>query len=156
MKRRFLSLMTTAMIAATSWAQVPQADLLDVVFKTDGTAEDVSAMKNEVQAVGWPKVKQSLKYGMNTACLDGNVWGFLPQSYYRVNYEENQAFRDALKDGLHGRFSFAPSVMSLTSAPIKQQSSRPMKAVVARFLLVTAVRTTRFLLKPTWVERPRL
>ena len=99
MKRRFLSLMTTAMIAATSWAQVPQADLLDVVFKTDGTAEDVSAMKNEVQAVGWPKVKQSLKYGMNTACLDGNVWGFLPQSYYRVNYEENQAFRDALKDG---------------------------------------------------------
>ena len=99
MKRRFLSFMTTAMIAATSWAQVPQADLLDVVFKTDGTAEDVSAMKNEVKAIGSPTVKQSLKYGMNTACLTNNVWGFMPQSYYRVDYEENQAFRDALKDG---------------------------------------------------------
>lgn len=99
MKRRFLSLMTTAMIAATSWAQVPQADLLDVVFKTDGTAEDVSAMKNEVKAIGTPTVKQSLKYGINTACLSDNVWGFIPQSYFRVDYEENQAFRDALKDG---------------------------------------------------------
>ena len=99
MKRRFLSLMTTAMIAAASWAQVPQADLLDVVFKTDGTAEDVSAMKNEVKAIGTPTVKQSLKYGINTACLSDNVWGFIPQSYFRVDYEENQAFRDALKDG---------------------------------------------------------
>ena len=48
MKKRLL-LSSALMVALGMQAQVPKADLLDVVFQPDGTAIDVSASQRVIQ-----------------------------------------------------------------------------------------------------------
>ena len=60
MKHKFLFLMT-ALFASSVWAQVPKADLLDVVFNEDGTATDVSTSQMTVESFGSPTIVKSAK-----------------------------------------------------------------------------------------------
>ena len=77
---------------------VPKADLLDIEFNDDGSAVDVSPMKNIVEKVGKPTVSYSSEYGRNMARFD-NVWGGSTSQYYKVDYSSNQTFKDKLADG---------------------------------------------------------
>ena len=85
-------------------AQVPVADLLDVQFTKDGGAVDISPMKNEVQVVS-PDNKietyYNAFYGTYAAKIK-NAWGAGvadTKTYCKVDFENNQKFRDALADG---------------------------------------------------------
>ncbi len=83
----------------------PQADLLDVVFHTDGTAQDVSPMKNTVQNLTKSgtefEVVPNNVFEANIAKFR-NQWGGFDashDSYYKVDYSANTAFKNALADG---------------------------------------------------------
>lgn len=63
-------------------ADVPAADLLDVVFNADGTATDKSAAANEIKVVGEPRVAKSAEFGLNVFCAATNEWASKPSNYY--------------------------------------------------------------------------
>ena len=89
----------TALFASSVWAQVPKADLLDVVFNEDGTATDVSDSKMTVESFGSPTIVKSAKYGINVMCMKNESWSKNPNSYFRVDYEDNADYVAALADG---------------------------------------------------------
>lgn len=83
-------------------AQAPKADLLDVVFHADGTAEDVSPLKNEV--LFYPGTALTCYYHdvykrivTNYTHTPGQ--GSRKDSYYRVDYYTNETFKQGLDDG---------------------------------------------------------
>ena len=78
---------------------LPTADLLDVVFNADGTATDISPAQQEIQVVGQPKVVYSEKFGQNVFYSESEGNSTTPVSYLKIDYSENQAFKDALTDG---------------------------------------------------------
>jgi glycerophosphoryl diester phosphodiesterase len=79
----------------------PAADLLDVVFKMDGTAEDISPFHHNIQTIP----------GSNLTTLFSNIYkrhlsrfshapgGSVSTGYYKFDYSDNQAVKDALADG---------------------------------------------------------
>ncbi|MDR3260449.1 MAG: hypothetical protein LBT78_01290 [Tannerella sp.] len=77
------------------------ADLLDVVFKNDGTAEDVSPMHNTVTTLENPAL---FTFYSDTYERFGAVFNHAPGSgvsdgFYKVNYADNQTFKNKLADG---------------------------------------------------------
>ena len=78
---------------------MPTADLMDVVFNEDGTATDVSPMQHEIEVIGQPKVAYSEKFGQNALYSEAVGNTTTPVSYLKIDYSENQAFKDALTDG---------------------------------------------------------
>ena len=77
----------------------PKADILDVVFNEDGSAEDVSPMHNTVEHVGTTSsVYFNETYQRNVARFE-NPWSKTCTGYYKVDYETNDAIRSALADG---------------------------------------------------------
>lgn len=78
----------------------PKADLLDVVFNADGTATDVSAMQNDVQTFAGPGLVTYYNptYKRYVANFS-NAWGGAVTGYYKVDYTDNQAFKDSLSAG---------------------------------------------------------
>ena len=80
--------------------EAPVADLLDVEFKDNGSAEDLSPMKMRVRATN--KAGISTYYNKNfgrNAVSFSNAWGGTVSGNYRVDYSTNTAFRNALADG---------------------------------------------------------
>ncbi len=77
------------------------ADLLDVVFNPDGTATDVSPLKNKVQY--YPGTGASYYY--NEAydrvfpSFDQKPGSSTKSGYYRIDYYNNEKFRKGLEDG---------------------------------------------------------
>ena len=94
----FYSLVLSVTFMTVS-AQVPKADLLDVVFNEDGTATDISASQNNVELFGVPKVVKSSKYGMNVACFHDNGLNQDCAYWYKVDYGTNVNFKNGLADG---------------------------------------------------------
>lgn len=78
--------------------KTPVADMLDIEFNNDGSAVDVSPMKNKVQVYGAPTISYNDAYQRNMASFD-NVWGGSTSQYYKVDYSDNQTFKDKLADG---------------------------------------------------------
>ena len=77
----------------------PKADMLDVVFHADGSAEDISPMQNTVEQVGTGTYTRfSNAYNRYIATFT-NTWTSNPSSYYRINFENNTEFRKKLADG---------------------------------------------------------
>ena len=77
---------------------VPQADLIDLVFHADGTAADVSASHNEVDAVGAPYILESNRLKMNVCCNYQNTWGENPRHYFRAHISDE--VHSGIADGL--------------------------------------------------------
>lgn len=76
--------------------------ILDVVFNSDGTAKDVSPMKLTVQELKGPTLMTYYNdgYGCNVARFNQTAGaGGLNNGFYRVDYQNNQKFKDALADG---------------------------------------------------------
>ena len=78
----------------------PVADILDVLFKTDGTVEDISPMKNAIttNSSGALSTYYSNTYKRFVAKF-GNTWAGATSGFYRIDYANNEAFKNALKDG---------------------------------------------------------
>ena len=90
--------LSVAWMSATA-QDAPVADLLDVEFNIDGTAIDVSPMNNTVEFIGeGPTIAYNAAFGRNVATFYTS-WSAKPAGYYKINFENNQAFRDALADG---------------------------------------------------------
>ena len=130
MKRRLIAIAQLALIAlSTAWAQgslfvysqgevkysvnvtsvdsivfkenlAPTADILDVQFLADGTAEDVSPMHNAVEC---PANGGLTTYWNNTykryVASFSNAWGSTVSGYYKVDYTNNTRIQEALADG---------------------------------------------------------
>ena len=76
-----------------------KADLLDVVFNTDGTAEDVSPMHNTVQILGeTPAVTYNDTYKRNAATFN-NELSSTGVSAYKIDYNDNARMKSALAGG---------------------------------------------------------
>lgn len=84
MKKRLL-LSSALMVALGMQAQVPKADLLDVVFQPDGTAIDVSASQRVINQTGTPVVKQSTQLGVPVLCNGSTTWASAPENYFTVD-----------------------------------------------------------------------
>lgn len=83
----------------SSVTDVPQADLLDIRFMDDGTAIDVSPRQMKVEKVGSTQnVFYSETYKRNIATFT-NPWANSASGFYKVNYESNTSYRNALADG---------------------------------------------------------
>ena len=79
---------------------IPKADILDVVFNDDGSAYDASPMENPVEVIGKDLIEPY--YNENYKRVVPrlfNPWGGNGQTYYKIDYENNQQFKDAIADG---------------------------------------------------------
>ena len=81
-------------------AEMPVVDVLDVKFKTDGTAEDVSAMHNAVESHTGAALTTyySSTYNRYVARF-ANSWAGSTTGYYKIDYTNNEAVKAALADG---------------------------------------------------------
>lgn len=104
MKKKFFFLIAWALLGvwipltAQADVDVPKADLLDVVFNSDGSATDVSPMGNAIEKVGNIEVTYDSRYGLNMPALVNPIGGN-GACYYKVDFSTNQAFKDALANG---------------------------------------------------------
>lgn len=78
--------------------ELPEADLMDIVFEADGTAKDVSNTANTVGQRGTPVVVESGQLGLNVLCAGANTWGGVPDNFFYV--EASDALVDGISDGL--------------------------------------------------------
>ena len=105
--------------------EVPVADILDVVFHEDGTAEDVSPLHNTVELFGTTTTTYfNETYGRYAARFD-NPWSKTCTGYYKVNYEENEAVRSALADG----HTLEMLVMANYEGAIEDVEAKPFSAM---------------------------
>lgn len=86
-------------IASKVAGDIPEADLLDVVFNSDGTATDKSASANEISSFGDTSVLLDDVTGMNVFDQTGNAWGAKQQGAYTFDMTGD------LWDGLSNGFS---------------------------------------------------
>jgi hypothetical protein len=82
------------------------ADMLDVVFNTDGTANDVSPMAHNVEWIDFDyplTVAYDAAWGRNVVTFNPAANGISPGanhgSFYRVDYNSNIEFKNKLADG---------------------------------------------------------
>ena len=73
--------------------------IMDIVFNEDGTATDVSPMKNNVEILGTtPTTYWSDQFNRYVAKFESPM-GTTPSGVYKVNFEENTSFSRALANG---------------------------------------------------------
>ncbi len=81
-------------------AEMPVADVLDVKFKTDGTAEDISAMHNAVESHTGAALTTYFNSTYNRyVARFANTWAGSTTGYYKIDYTSNEAVKAALADG---------------------------------------------------------
>ena len=125
---RVLCSMKTSEVDSIVFADpVPTADMLDVVFHEDGTAEDISPMRNEVRLVGNTSYTRFSKAYNRYIATFNNPWAGTPTGYYRIDFEQNQEFRDKLADGHTLEVLFMPNY----SGTIPNQECKPFSAMQA-------------------------
>jgi len=118
----------------------PVADLLDVRFNADGTAEDISPMKNTVVKYGSPSTVWSNTYQRYIASF-ANPWGGTASSFYKIDYTNNTKFRNALADG----HTLEVLVMGDYSGAIANVEAKPFSSMQSggTGFLVTTISGTR-------------
>ena len=140
--KKVLCSMKTSEIDSIVFAEpVPTADVLDVVFHEDGTAEDISPMRNEVQLVGSTSYTRFSKAYNRHIATFSNPWAGTATGYYRVDFEQNQEFRDKLADGHTLEVLFMPNYQG----SIPNQECKPFSAMQAggTGFLVTTTTSSR-------------
>ncbi|MDR2384348.1 MAG: hypothetical protein LBD80_01610 [Tannerella sp.] len=93
-------------VQSYSIKQSGAADMLDVIFNTDGTANDVSPMTHNIQWMNFDNplsVAYNAVYGRNVVTFNpasnGGSPGANHGSYYRIDYADNGDFNNKLADG---------------------------------------------------------
>ena len=105
--------------------ELPVADLLDVVFHEDGTAEDVSPMHNTVEIGGTTATTYFNETYQRYAARFDNPWGGTCTGYYKVDFEQNDAIRNALADG----HTLEMLVMGDYEGAIEDKEAKPFSAM---------------------------
>ena len=84
-----------------STEQLPEAeaDLLDVVFLKDGTAKDVSKSNLTVQYKGTKATASYDETLKRYVAHFSNAMGEMATEYYRIDYSDNQDFKNKIADG---------------------------------------------------------
>ena len=117
--------------------KVPVADILDVKFNADGTAEDVSPMKNPITIPS--------KNGLSTVWSNtyqryvasfSNAWGGTASGYYKVDYTNNSKIQNALADG-HTLEVLVMGSYTGTIANVEAKPFSSMQAGGTGFLVTT-------------------
>ena len=98
MKRLLLTVACSLMWGLASWAQLPKADVLDIVFHDDGTVTDASPMQNPVTVLGAPRIEKSTQFDMNVLCQTDEDWGEPSPNYVRIGH--NDQMEAAIADGV--------------------------------------------------------
>lgn len=82
-------------------SDAPVADLLDVIFKNDGTAIDNSISQMEVNYVSGASSVNYYHdvYQRYASHYSHNLGGEMAGGYYKIDYTNNNAFKTALADG---------------------------------------------------------
>ena len=77
------------------------ADMLDVVFKADGTAEDISPMKMKVTTNAGTQLMTyyNSAYDRYVAHFNNTMGQSTTTSFYKVDFSSNGKFKNALTDG---------------------------------------------------------
>ena len=77
------------------------ADMLDVVFNEDGTAQDISIAKMPINTIAGPQLMTyyNEEYGRYVAHFNNTLGVSASSSYYQVRYSNKAAFRNKLSDG---------------------------------------------------------
>ena len=88
MKRILLTVACSLMWGLASWAQLPKADVLDIVFHDDGTVTDASPMQNPVTVLGAPRIEKSTQFDMNVLCQTDEDWGEPSPNYVRIGHND--------------------------------------------------------------------
>jgi glycerophosphoryl diester phosphodiesterase len=101
------------------------ADILDVVFSVNGTAEDVSSRHNNIIAYGSTSLFTTYNdtYQKYVARFHNTPGASVSSGYYRMNYEGNTAIKNALADGHSMEALFTLKSFPTTSTEIKVLSS---------------------------------
>lgn len=78
-----------------------QGDLLDIVFNADGTATDISPMRNEVTTNPGKSLMTYYNelHGRYVANFQNPLGGTVTDSYYRINYAKDGDFINRIADG---------------------------------------------------------
>lgn len=103
---------------------VPKADLLDVVFNTDGTATDASGSLTVVAngtTTGIVSYDATLK--RNVADFSANPYASTPKAYYKADYESNTDYQAKLKDGHSIEVVFSMDASKITNYEAKPFAS---------------------------------
>lgn len=98
MKKTILCLICSILFGLTSWAQLPKADVMDIVFNDDGTVIDASPMQNPVTVLGTPRIEKSTQLEMNVLCQSDEYWGNYIPNFVRI--DRNEQLDAALGDGV--------------------------------------------------------
>ena len=113
-------------LTAQAPATLPVADLLDIVFKNDGTAEDISPIHSPVMtSEAIPLLTtHNAAFGNYTARFHHNNHGSSVSSgYYRINYENNNTIKNGLTDGHTLETFFTLKNLPATDVEMKMFSS---------------------------------
>jgi hypothetical protein len=86
-----------------SVGQSGAADILDVLFNLDGSATDISPMQHAITLhnnASYPlSVAADITYGRNAVTFNPMENGGTTGSYYRIDYANNNEFKNKLADG---------------------------------------------------------
>lgn len=87
--------------AYTATDKVLEADLLDIVFNTDGTAKDISPM--DIPVTTYPSSAMTTYFdeiqGCNVARFNHAIGTTVTEGYYKADYSQNEEFKRRLRDG---------------------------------------------------------
>jgi len=113
-------------IDSITYVTLPMADMLDVQFNSDGTATDISPMANPIETV--PSTGLSTyynnTYGRYVARFE-NPWASIATAYYKMDYTNNQTFKDLLSNG----HSLEMVVMADYSGTILDKECKPFSSM---------------------------
>lgn len=87
--------------AYTAADKILEADLLDIVFNTDGTAKDISPM--DIPVTTYPSSAMTTYFdeiqGCNVARFNHAIGTTVTEGYYKADYSQNEEFKRRLRDG---------------------------------------------------------
>lgn len=92
---------TAAGTVALTMHDIPKADMLDIVFRNDGTAADASAMRLPVQTLSsnFLTTYYDSWQGCYTARFSHPIGSSISGGFYKADYLNNPAFKAELADG---------------------------------------------------------
>lgn len=104
---------------------VPSADLLDVIFSTDGSANDISAAGMSVQHKPGASLSNPFNelYNRTTARFAASTATNITGGYYKIDYADNVDFIDKMKDGHSIEVLFSTNVPLESTNEVKMFSS---------------------------------
>ena len=113
-------------IDSITYVTLPMADMLDVQFNSDGTATDISPMANPIETVSSTGLSTYYNntYGRYVARFE-NPWASVATAYYKMDYTNNQTFKDLLSNG----HSLEMVVMADYSGTIADKECKPFSSM---------------------------